>query len=101
MKIIGSTEGGYILESSVDEVARLLGYYSAYAKTPSGLNLQHLKPGTELQVDKIYDRIASLRAGQELAGKKAKDLRALADLLDGALEEPVPPSIAVAEPDRG
>jgi hypothetical protein len=49
VKVIGKTEGGYILEASNDEVANLIGYYSTYDKDYKRPNC-----GDNIQISSMY-----------------------------------------------
>jgi hypothetical protein len=84
MKIIGerpgatrSAEKTLILEATEKEVARLLGHY--FVET-NELRDQ-LKPGAEILVSKMYERLYALAQNKALPSAVAS-LRGLADLLE-------------------
>lgn len=53
MKIIGKSDGGYIIEASSSEVANLIGFYSAYrANMP--------KVGATIDVHSMYQQLYKL-----------------------------------------
>lgn len=76
MKVIGKSSNGYILDSSSQEVARLIGYYGSYEKgsTPS--------VGDEIQVNKMFEQLYTLKRNEPELKKVVDTLRGLADLLE-------------------
>ena len=77
MKIIGQTEGGFLVSTSQDEIANLLGYYyGSAAKCPI------IKPGMEIQVSKMYKQLYELAAKSDAMSKTAAELRAIADMIE-------------------
>jgi hypothetical protein len=58
MKIIGAAaDGKLLIEATRDEVANLLGAYSAYQLKDAGLSENALKPGVEIEVRGAYERL--------------------------------------------
>lgn len=56
MKIIGKSDGGYIIEASSSEVANLIGFYSAYTNMPSNMP----KVGATIDVHSMYQQLYKL-----------------------------------------
>lgn len=55
MKIIAHTENGMILQAEKQEVARLIGFHSAYRCE------KQLAIGAEIQVNAMYDQLYKIR----------------------------------------
>lgn len=63
MKIIGTTQNGFILEATENELANIAGYYSKF----SGIS-DKFKLGTEIAVSDIYKQLDTLATAKaELA----------------------------------
>lgn len=77
MKIIGKTDNGFILEASKDEVANLLGEYSAYSLKNEVS--EKLKVGASIRIAKMYERITNLDC-------KNKNVKAAITALNNMLE---------------
>jgi len=56
VKILGTTKDGFILEASEDEVAKLIGFYSAYNGT-----VRNLKIGDEIKVNQMFDQLYAVK----------------------------------------
>lgn len=81
MKIIGATNGGFILEASKDEVANLLGHgnwYFAYESSARKIN-QPPKQGDEIAVLDIFKWLKNMEQYEERLVKTADSLQVLAD----------------------
>lgn len=78
MKIIAERREGIrrvlIAELSETEAARLIGSYSEHS-LPSGVTL---KPGDEIKIDAMYDRLRNLHTSAESIGGVVGTLRKLA-----------------------
>lgn len=103
MKIIGHTNGGYLLEAGMGEVERLgegINHKGAY----SG-GWEPLKVGTEFRIDPVVDHMHELRRKAENARQGAAFLRGLAEILDKGLPdwiaEPAPPAEPATETSNG
>lgn len=75
MKIIGTTESGYILESSADEVANLIGYYSKYS---TGLSRPAV--GETIRVHEMYTYLRNLTMAAKEMENITKKLQNAAEL---------------------
>ena len=82
MKIIGKTNGGWILTASRTEVANLVGYYSAYDDGAT-----KLKSGDEINVADMYRQLYYLANHQEELSKLSQYLIEVANQL--VLREPI------------
>lgn len=74
MKIIGESKSKFILESEKDEVARIVGHYSA--------SYVELKVGQEIKVSELYRHLYELSHRKGELGKVSETLRAIASLLE-------------------
>ncbi len=92
MKVIGITQNGFILESSRDEVANLIGFYSAYSDKAK---INDLKTGTEIKVSDMYSQLYGIAAIRRKITDAQKELRAAADKLDPVV--PILPVITLPE----
>ena len=93
MKIIGKTAEGYILESSADELAEFIGFYSHWQMEKG----TRLEVGMEIQVHKMYKQLNALAGNQKALASMAAQIRNVADLLE--VHDPV--ISAVAEEAKG
>jgi hypothetical protein len=76
MKIIGTTQNGFILESSETELANIAGYFSKF----SGV-VEQFKIGSEITVSAVYQKLDALaNAKTELKSMEDK-LQAIAQEL--------------------
>lgn len=96
MKIIAAAgRERFIVEMSQDEIIKAAGFssafYQAWQKHNGGRDIQI---GTEINVQAAYSYHERVRAHQDEAVKSARTLRALADMIDGALPEVVIPLVA-------
>lgn len=95
MKILGEGNGNFIIEASKDEVARLIGWYSAYSGEAA-----RPKVGTEIKVNEMYDQLSRIKDIK-------RNTKAIADAAQGLLDavrvkspiiEPVISAIETAAP---
>jgi hypothetical protein len=95
MKIIAKTERGYIIETSGDELANLIGYYSHYS-----FDRPNPAPeiGNEVQIAKMFRHLYELGSAQKDIAATAAKLRTAADLIDTL---PQPLTTAKAQTDGG
>ena len=84
MKIIGKTERGFILESSEDEVANLIGHYSAYTNVDG---CPKLNMGDIICVHSMYKQLYDIKHKAGELSKISKTLRQVADLVE--LHDPI------------
>lgn len=91
MKIIGETKHGYIVESSRDEIARLIGYYGSYSGTAACPKI-----GDEIQASEMFDQLYKVK-GIKSSVKEIE--KAAANLLEAIrIKNPVlEPIIAAIE----
>ena len=96
MKIIASTgdnrlgDGGYIVEVSRLEMRRLTGDTHFPTDQYGNYRSSNDRPGTEVNVVGIYDRMTAIEAIPEKMRKVQAELRAAADLLYPAIERLIP-----------
>jgi hypothetical protein len=96
MKIIGKvSDSSYIVEMSPDEIARSAGFESAWgAKWWEMVGQREgIRVGTVIQCNAAFTYHQRIRENQAAAASAANTLRALADLIGGALPEVVIPPI--------
>jgi hypothetical protein len=60
MKIIGSTNNGFIVEASEDEIANLCGYYSKYQHSEQLRTNVPVKVGDSINVAQMYSQLILL-----------------------------------------
>lgn len=79
MKIIATTEKGYIIEASKEDIANLTGYYSSYSKG-------YTEPiiGDEIAIHKMFEQLYTLEKKKQDLSQTVRTLRNLADLLEPA-----------------
>lgn len=96
MKILAqASRENYIVEMSVDEIARAAGFSSSHDHDWKKLNNFDSKPavGCVIKVDTAYSFHHRVLSHQKEAGSAANTLRALADLIGGALPDVVIPPV--------
>lgn len=86
MKIIGETKGGYIVQMTNDEAARASGCYSSYSEE---WRKKGVTVGSEINFEAAIEYHSRVSRHQDDAKKSAGILRALADMIEGALPEVV------------
>ena len=101
MKIIGTTASGYLVEATAIELAKAAGYSTpdrCPGWTPSSryYGAGDFQIGTELLPTEAAAYLEKLRTSQESVKKSELILRALADMLHGALPETIIPPDAPA-----
>lgn len=79
MKIIATTENGYIIEASKEDVVNLTGYYSLYDK-----DFKNLKIGDEIAIHEMFTQLYTLEKKKQDLSQTVRTLRNLADLLEPA-----------------
>lgn len=94
MKIIGQTDGGYLIEVTALELEQIAGYDVVNATTRGGYRRSPI--GCCFDIGKAWRRIRDLNSRHDELGKAAGAMRALADLLTDKLEfvtlPPEPPA---------
>lgn len=95
MKIIASTGNGYIVEMTGDEIAVAAGFTSTWDSGWQALNRGKRDPvvGTEIKIGAAYSYHNKVLQHQREASSAANTLRALADLIGGALPDVVIPPV--------
>ena len=83
MKIIGTTENGFIIDADTNEIAKLVGYHSKYTDS-----FKKPKVGDEIKVDAMFNQLYTLANKKHDLSQTVKALRNIAELL-----EPVCPTI--------
>lgn len=98
MKIIASAgRERFVVEMSADEIIKAAGYSSSFDEAWMKANAgRDIKVGTEIKVDAAYHFHARVSAHHTEAEKSARTLRALADMIDGAL-----PDVVIPPPEEG
>ncbi len=86
MKIIGETKNGYIIEMTKLEAAKASGFHSDYSDE---WRKMRVGVGSEINFTAAIEFHSAVRRHQDEAKKSANILRALADMIDGALPEVV------------
>lgn len=76
VKIIGTTEDGYLLEASKGEVAHLVGFSSIYST-----GLPRLGVGDEVLVHEMFQRLYDLNKNKKTLENTADKLEQIAALL--------------------
>jgi hypothetical protein len=76
MKVIASTESGFLLDATQDEVANLLGLHSKWSKGAT------VKPGDVLEISKIYRTFYEIRCTDKHLGSHIEDLKRCAQALE-------------------
>lgn len=95
MKIIARAEGEkYLVEMTVGEIAEAAGFSSHYSNEwDKAVGKRYPDVGTVINVNAAYNYHERVRAHQREAGSAANTLRALADLIGGALPDVVIPPV--------
>lgn len=107
MKIIGKAERDtFLVEMSEGEIARAAGFASAYGDDWwKQIGAREIKVGTVIDCNAAYTYHYRVMQAQKEAGSAANTLRALADLIGGALPDvvlpPVEPPKADPKPEGG
>lgn len=102
MKIIGKTEGGYIVEATSDELAKAAGYPDA-TKAPGFVQGHRyygdgtFAIGTKFKVIETYKFLHDLRCNEQKVRDAAAQLKALAQMMTAALPTTVVPPEAVPD----
>jgi hypothetical protein len=93
MKIMAAiTDRKFLVEMDEDEIAKAAGFSTTWSKEFEKLNGgRQIKVGTSFRVDAAYDFHARVSSHHIEAEKSARTLRALADMIDGALPDVVIP----------
>ena len=97
MRIIGQTDGGYLIEATGGELEEIAGYDVATAMTRGSYRRSPI--GCCFDIGKAWRRIRDLNSRHDELGKAAGAMRALADLLTDKLEVVALPSEPKAETD--
>ncbi len=84
MKIIGQTNGGYLIEAEGSELEKIAGYDVVNATTRGGYRRSPI--GVTFDISNAWHRIHDLNWRHGELGKAAGAMRALADLLTDKLE---------------
>lgn len=84
MKIIGTTQQGFLLDASTLEIAHIMGYY----RDTNPEVVMKLRVGLEIQVGKIYNTFKEISGQRSKHIDLAKQLRNYADLIS-ALPDPL------------
>lgn len=89
MKIVATTEKGYLLDASLDEVANLLGYYSQY-QCKHETEVGRLKAGATIDVHGMFQQLykmAKLRAELSATAEGLERAAATVKLVCPVIEE--------------
>lgn len=88
MKVIASTNAGYLVEMTADEVAKAAGFHSSYNDTWEKMNGgRNPKIGSVLDVKAAYDFHSRISQAQEKCTQSAGFLRGLADMIERSLPD--------------
>jgi hypothetical protein len=83
MKIIGqAADGKLLLEASKNEIANLLGAYSANMLREAGLSENYLKPGVQINVKGAYEKLYWLSNRKAAMDRLRGELLTMAQKLD-------------------
>lgn len=95
MKILAAAgRERFIVEMTQDEIIKAAGFSSEYDSAwQQHNNARDVKVGTEIHVQVAYNFHARVTSFQKEAGSAANTLRALADLIGGALPDVVIPPV--------
>lgn len=97
MKIIGQTDGGYLVEATAIELEQIAGYDVVSSTTRGGYRRSPI--GCYFDIGKAWRRIRDLDLRHNELGKAAGAMRALADMLTDKLEFVTLPPELKAETD--
>lgn len=98
MKIVGTTDKGFLAQITLDEIGLITGFgrYPLYGDTKEkfkaaiGFDDRHnIKTGTEIKISTGFDYLATLQENQKKAKACASTLRELADMITTAMPEVV------------
>lgn len=87
MKVLGTTDSGYILQATKDEAANLMGFHSHYKLKDYCIVL---KPGDEINVSELFQRFYKLQQldkNFEEASRNCKIIAASLDLVAPVVHE--------------
>jgi len=90
MKVIGTTAKGFLLEASDDEIAKLIGYYSAYAVKNKFSKREIVNVGDDIQIAAMYNCFIELVEKVKTMEQIRASLRAVAasmEIVDPLLRE--------------
>lgn len=92
MKIIGTAERGFIVEMTLEEIARAAGYSSAHdSNFINSTGRRDLPIGTIIDVKAAYDYHSRMASHQAQARSSAGIMRAMADMIEGAMPDVILP----------
>ena len=90
MKVIGTTKHGFILEASDNEIANLIGYYSAYTVKSKFGKREVVNVGDDIQIGAMYNCLTELVGKVKTMEQVRASLRAVAasmEIVDPLLRE--------------
>lgn len=82
MKIIGTTQNGFILESSETELANIAGYFTKF----SGV-AEQFKIGSEIAVNAVFSKLEALASAKSEMKAMEDKLQAIAAELKGLRQD--------------
>lgn len=102
MKIIAAIDKDrFLVEMHEDEIAKAVGYSSTWSSEFEKLNGgRAIRVGTRFEVSAAYNYHERIMTHQKEAASAANTLRALADLIGGAMPSVVIPPIAENPPEE-
>ena len=90
MKVIGTTKTGFLLEATDNEVANLIGYYSAYTVKSKFSQREVVNVGDNIQIHAMYNCLKELTGKLATMEQVRASLRAVAasmEIVDPLLRE--------------
>jgi hypothetical protein len=90
MKVIATTRTGFLLSASDEEIAKLIGYYSAYAFKSKLGRREVVEVGDEIKVADMYNCLSELMGKIKTMEQIRASLRAVAasmEIVDPLLRE--------------
>ena len=90
MKIIGTTKQGFLLEATDNEIANLVGYYSAYTIKSKFNKREVVEVGDQIKVAEMYKSFDELVSKVKTMEQIRASLRAVAasmEIVDPLLRE--------------
>lgn len=98
MKIIASTSAGYLVEMTEDEIAKAAGFSGSWDGGWQKAIGDHRGPpiGTTVDVNAAHAFHSRISQHQKEARSSAGILRALADMMDGAMPDVIVPAASAA-----
>lgn len=89
MKVVASTERGYLVEMTADEVAKAAGFHATYSEGWISKNRGRREPiiGSAMDVDAAYNFHNRISQAQEKCTQSAGFLRGLADMIERSLPD--------------